>query len=54
MDIPGNCSRCSFTIPIEFIKFELKRFRETGGGGGGGILEEKKREENIERKKNYI
>ena len=46
MDIQGNCSRCSFTIPIEFIKFELKRFRETGGK----ILEEKK-EENIERKK---
>ena len=45
MDIQGNCSRCSFTILIEFIKFELKRFRETGGK----ILEEKK-EENIGRK----
>ena len=42
MDIQGNCSRCSFTIPIEFIKFELKRFRDTGGGGGG-ILEETKK-----------
>ena len=40
MDIQGNCSRCSFTIPIEFIKFELKRFRDTGGGG---ILEETKK-----------
>ena len=43
MDIQGNCSRCSFTIPIEFIKFELKRFRETGGGGGGILEEEKKK-----------
>ena len=45
MDIQGNCSRCSFTIPIEFIKFELERFRDTGGrgGGGGGILEETKK-----------
>ena len=54
MDIQGNCSRCSFTIPIEFIKFELKRFRETGGGGGGGNIRRKKKEENIERKKNNI
>ena len=53
MDIQGNCSRCSFTIPIEFIKFELKRFRATGGGGWGDIRRNKK-EENIERKKNYI
>ena len=55
MDIQGNCSRCSFTIPIEFIKFELKRFRDTGGGGGGGgDIRRNKKEENIERKKNYI
>ena len=39
MDIQGNCSRCSFTIPIEFIKFELKRFRDAEGG----ILEETKK-----------
>ena len=51
MDIQGNCSRCSFTIPIEFIKFELKRFRATGGGGGGGDIRRNKKEENIERKK---
>ena len=53
MDIQGNCSRCSFTIPIEFIKFELKRFRDTGfgGGGGGGDIRRNKKEENIERKK---
>ena len=50
MDIQGNCSRCSFTIPIEFIKFELKRFRDTGGGD----IRRNKKEENIERKKNYI
>ena len=50
MDIQGNSSRCSFTIPIEFIKFELKRFRETGGV----LEEEEKREENIERKRNHI
>ena len=54
MDIQGNCSRCSFTIPIEFIKFELKRFRDTGGGGGEGDIRRNKKEENIERKKNYI
>ena len=47
MDIQGNCSRCSFTIPNEFIKFELKRFRETRGE----ILEEKK---NRKKKKLYI
>ena len=51
MVIQGNCSRCSFTIPIEFIKFELKRFRDTGGGGGGGDIRRNKKEENIERKK---
>ena len=50
MDIQGNCSRCSFTIPIEFIKFELKRFRETGGR----ILEEKKRRKHRKKKKLYI
>ena len=51
MDIQGNCSRCSFTIPIEFIKFELKRFRDTGGGE---ILEETKMKKKKIIYKNYI